>query len=67
MTQPDTSTIELKPCPFCGNHDLSYYKLDYMGDKWCIRCNDSACYVKPFATFDTDFNKSARLWNTRHG
>lgn len=55
----------LKPCPFCGNKKIRSYTLDYLGDKWVIRCDNMECFVKPFADFDTDFDKSARMWNMR--
>lgn len=62
----ETESLILKPCPFCGNHKLGYYTLDYMGNRWVIRCDDTKCLVKPFATFTTDFHQSVLLWNIRH-
>jgi len=60
-----TTVTAPNPCPFCGNADLTAYRLDYHGDKWCIRCDDPRCFVKPHNVFDVDLGKSIRMWNQR--
>lgn len=51
----------LKPCPFCGGHELEVNKSDENSED-CIICsnNDCGAYIGGISIFD-----AACKWNTR--
>ncbi len=56
-------SVELKPCPFCGEKPSIY--LNEATKMWIIRCTSEKCRIMPY----TDYHKTraviVREWNRR--
>ena len=57
---------KLKPCPFCGEHDIAFYSYDpydgYMGDLtlYCVKCRLCGACIKEISP-----EKAHEAWNRR--
>ena len=63
--------IKMKPCPFCGNTEISIHKnlvLSYFA--YCTRCNAQGPPVMVYHDYENDGvnggrNLAAKRWNER--
>lgn len=59
------SVIELKSCPFCGKAaQLKHVTDSLRGDKYMIRCGDTACLGRSYRRFPTE-KSAVKAWNRR--
>lgn len=60
------SSVELKPCPFCGESPrLKFIKNNI--NKWVIGCDNYKCRIQPSTDYHRLKNIVVREWNRRKG
>lgn len=65
MSKTGGNQVKLKPCPFCGSHDVSLVCVDEALGAWMVKCNKVACWGR---TADFLTMRSAEIaWNRRNG
>lgn len=61
--------VELKPCPYCGDGDVSTdkYVLDSEKRGWSAHCHNDRCAIKPYTPMYSTEAEAIAAWNTRPG
>ena len=61
---PANEATALKPCPFCGNKDVSYEMYEHSaGTRYAVLCPKCMAGIDP--GFAQDVYTVRRLWNRR--
>lgn len=56
--------LKLKPCPFCGSEDVSYFNYDHAaGERWGVVCLGCMAQIDP--GWAQSMIAVQELWNKR--